>query len=423
MKKLRILKSLLIVLLIAPTFFLQAQAQEPEEDTLFRVIEKLQTDVSLLSRIKISGYLQAQYQMADSAGITSFAGGNFDKGLDKRFNLRRGRLKVAYNTALSQYVLQFDASETGMSVKDIYFKTTDPYIGAFSLIAGIFNRPFGYEIEYSSSVRESPERAMVFQTLFPGERDLGASLTIQPPKTSIYNFIKLDLGVFNGTGPKAKDFDNRKDFIGHLTLNKSYLQESLRIGIGASYYNGRVINGTKKVWTMSDKVFAVDSTAANTSAYNKRIFKGIEAQLAYISAIGLSQLRAEYLWGTQAGTGASSKTPEAKPTADTYVRDFAGYYVIFTQNIVQSKHQLVLKYDVYDPNTNISGDKIGATGSATKAGDIQFSTFGLGWVYRFDANLKLTAYYDMVTNEKTRISGYTKDLKDNVFTLRLQYKF
>ncbi len=262
MKKTSKLKLLLIALLITPTFFLQAQEQE--EDTLYRVIEKLQSDVSILSKIKISGYVQAQYQIADSAGIASYAGGNFDKGLDKRFSVRRGRLKVAYNTALSQYVLQFDATESGMSVKDIYFKTTDPYIGAFALTAGIFNRPFGYEIEYSSSQRESPERATVFQTLFPGERDLGASLTIQPPKTSIYNFIKLDLGVFNGTGPKAKDFDNRKDFIGHLTLNKSYLQESLRVGIGASYYNGRVINGTKKVWTMNDKVFAVDSAAANT---------------------------------------------------------------------------------------------------------------------------------------------------------------
>ncbi len=419
----RILKTFLIVLLISPTFFLQAQAQEQEEDSLLRVIEKLQSDVAILSRIKISGYVQAQYQIADSAGITSFAGGDFAKGTDKRFAVRRGRLKVAYNTPLSQYVLQFDATESGMAVKDIYFKTTDPYIGAFSLTAGIFNRPFGYEIEYSSSVRESPERAMVFQTLFPGERDLGASLTIQPPKTSNYNFIKLDLGVFNGTGPKAKDFDNRKDFIGHLTLNKSYLQESLRVGLGASYYNGRVINGTKKVWTMSDKTFAVDSAAANTSAYSKRIFKGIEAQLAYVSPIGLTQLRAEYLWGKQAGTSASTKTPEAKFTSDTYMRDFAGYYVIFTQNIMQSKHQLVLKYDVYDPNTKVSGGEIGAAGSGTKVGDIKFSTFGFGWVYRFDANLKVTAYYDMVTNEKTGISGYAKDLKDNVFTLRLQYKF
>lgn len=421
MKRSRILRAFLTILLITPTFFLQAQEQE--EDSLIRVIEKLQSDVSIISKIKISGYIQAQYQIADSAGISSFAGGNFDKGIDKRFSVRRGRLKVAYNTALSQFVLQFDATESGMSVKDIYFKTTDPYVGVFSLTAGIFNRPFGYEIEYSSSQRESPERSLVFQTLFPGERDLGASLTIQPPKTSNYNFIKLDLGVFNGTGPKAKDFDNRKDFIGRLTLNKSHLNESLRVGLGASYYNGRVINGTKKVWTMSDKIFKVDSASANTAAYSERIFKGLEAQLAYFSNLGLTQLRGEYLWGKQSGSASSSKTPEIRPVGDTYTRDFSGYYVILTQNIMQSKHQLVLKYDVYDPNTAISGNEIGASGTGTKAGDIKFTTVGLGWVYRFDANLKLTAYYDMVSNEKTNISGYTGDLKDNVFTLRLQYKF
>jgi hypothetical protein len=420
MRKL-ILKLSIIALFLSPSIFIHAQ--EPEEDSLLRVIEKLQSDVSILSKIKISGYVQTQFQMADSAGITSIAGGNFDKGMDKRFSIRRGRLKVAYTNGLSQYVLQFDATESGMSVKDIYFKTTDPFVNVFSLTGGIFNRPFGYEIEYSSSVRESPERSMVFQNLFPGERDLGACLTIQPPKTSNYNFIKLDLGVFNGTGPKAKDFDGRKDFIGHLTLNKSYLHESLKVGLGTSYYNGRVINGTKKEWTMDNNKFVVDSTAANISSYNKRIFYGIEAQVAYISTLGLSQLRGEYLWGQQAGANSNSKTPETKPTGDTYNRDFAGYYIMFTQNLGQSKHQFVVKYDVYDPNTVISGDQIGASGSNTKAGDIKYSTFGFGWIYRLDSNIKFTAYYDMVSNEKTKISGYTKDLKDNVFTLRLQYKF
>lgn len=33
-------------------------------------------------------------------------------------------------------------------------------------------------------------------------------------------------------------------------------------------------------------------------------------------------------------------------------------------------------------------------------------------------------YYDFVMNEQSdKLSGYDKDMADNVFTLRLQYKF
>jgi hypothetical protein len=48
----------------------------------------------------------------------------------------------------------------------------------------------------------------------------------------------------------------------------------------------------------------------------------------------------------------------------------------------------------------------------------------LGLAYRWDANVKITAYYDMVKNEKSKsLSGFTNDVKDNVFTLRVQVKF
>src|SRR5690606_11853342 len=44
--------------------------------------------------IKITGYLQTQFQKAQSPGITSFSGGDFSKNSDNRFMIRRGRLKI-----------------------------------------------------------------------------------------------------------------------------------------------------------------------------------------------------------------------------------------------------------------------------------------------------------------------------------------
>jgi hypothetical protein len=90
--------------------------------------------------------------------------------------------------------------------------------------------------------------------------------------------------------------------------------------------------------------------------------------------------------------------------------------------------QLIVKYDWYDPNTDVSGDEIGKAVKAgfkpTNATDIKYQTLGLGLAYRWDANVKITAYYDNIKNETSNnLSGFTKDIPDDLFTLRVQVKF
>ena len=52
------------------------------------------------------------------------------------------------------------------------------------------------------------------------------------------------------------------------------------------------------------------------------------------------------------------------------------------------------------------------------------STIGVGGLWQINSALRLMAFYDFNKNEKTNASlTYNKDIKDNVFTLRLQYKF
>ncbi len=41
----------------------------------------------------------------------------------------------------------------------------------------------------------------------------------------------------------------------------------------------------------------------------------------------------------------------------------------------------------------------------------------------FTQNAKLVLYYATVVNEKTALAGFTQDVKDNVFTCRLQFRF
>jgi hypothetical protein len=106
-----------------------------------------------------------------------------------------------------------------------------------------------------------------------------------------------------------------------------------------------------------------------------------------------------------------------------YVRKFNGAFLVFLQNIVSSKHQLGVKLDWYDPNTQVSGKQIGLAGSNLNAADIKFTTLGFGYLYYWNEHLKLTLWYDRVWNESTLLSGYTDDVSDNVFTARVQFRF
>jgi len=453
-----------------------ANAQEPLSalDTLPGNVEQLQSNVSLLNRLKISGYIQAQWQMSDTIGSpAAFSAGDF-KGTDNRFMIRRGRIKFAYANEWSQYVLQFDVTEKGMGIKDAYASFTEPWTKYFTLTTGAFNRPFGYEIEYSSSSRETPERSRIFQTLFNQERDLGAKITLQAPKTSPWNFIKLDAGLFTGNGLNIET-DKYKDFIGHLYASKAFLNENLSIGLGASFYNGGWANQSKYSYKMDGSSFVKDSSYAIGDRV-KRQYLGIEAQINLNSAIGITSIRGEYLWGTQPGTSKTSGSPtgiwnddqtytttsildtitgnitsttkaDKLVPSEAYTRNFSGGYVYFVQSIGQSKHEFVLKYDWYDPNTKVTGNEIGA-GSTYDSGtkkltnptktsltDLSYSTIGIGWIYHWNSNVKLTAYYEIVRNETTNavglnqslgtsgVTAVNKELKDNIFTLRVQYKF
>ena len=430
------------ILFLSSAYTSEAQVSDVAiiADTLNSKIETVKSDLGLLSRFKVTGYLQAQWQLADTAGISSFSGGNFPKNADNRFSVRRGRVKFTYEHELSTYVVQLDATDKGVFLKDAYVAVRDPWIEFATLTAGVFDRPFGYEISYSSSNRETPERSRLFQSLFPGERDLGAKITLQPKKGSRYDFIRLDAGLFAGNGVNP-EFDSRKDFIGHLSVAKSNRAENFKFGLGVSYYNGGVFQGTRYVYSAQDlengtMIFLADSSATNKSGFSRREYLGADLQLSLFSSLGITSLRAEYIIGNQPGSKNSNVSicSGTAPDYDIYNRKFNGGYLYIIQSVGQSRHQLVVKYDWFDPNTRVSGlDMItkNPEGQTTGLGtaDVRFATLGLGWNYRFNSHVKLSAYYEMVKNEMTGITGsnstndYSRDLKDNVLTLRVQYKF
>ncbi len=414
---------------------------------------EVKTTVDKLAKIKVSGYIQAQWQYADSPGVSTVAGGNFNKTStstspatanggwpaletsQERFQIRRGRLKTTYDAGLTQYVLQIDVIPSGVSIKDAYATITEPWLKAFSGTAGVFDRPFGFEISYSSSAREFPERTRIFQTLFPGERDLGAKLEFKgTEQLGFLQYLNAKGGVFTGMGATGTENDNEKDYIGRLGFTAPFYDINLAIDGGFSVYSGKVTNITTKVSDIgkrgtSDTVAWIAKTGTKRLDTFDRNIMGADMQLYYdIPVIGGLSLRGEYVWGNQP-SGSSNSQFYAGDTNGVFNREVAGWYIAAVQNL-GTKVQAIGRYDIYDPNTEVDGNDIGRGARANlTANDIAYSTIGFGAVYHWDEWVKFQAYYDMVTNEEINSAAtgglvpFTKDLSDNVFTLRMQVKF
>ena len=418
MKKLfTILYGLLIVLSVS--------AQElSESEQLEQRIGVLENTNEILSKLKVSGYIQGQYQWGQQHASLKVGTGNENPNKSfSRIGIRRGRIKFTYDASLlMQGVFQLDITEKGVGFKDAYINIKDPWINTLQLRAGIFDRPFGNEISYSSSRRESPERSALFQTLFPDERDLGAMVILQPSKSSPWNPLKLETGLFAGNGIKSET-DSKLDFIGHLSYVKPI--RNISFGAGVSYYNGSVYQGSSKIYTMEGDRFVENDNESNIGGYAKREYFGFDLQFTALTRAGMTQLRGEYISGQQPGSTSSSKSPnsDVRPTYDTYIRSFSGSYIILIQDFGTTPFSAILKYDVYDPNTKISGNQVG-NGDGTNKTDLAQHTMGYGLLWRINSALRLQAFYENVKNETSvKVNGYETVRKADLFTLRLQYKF
>jgi len=401
-------------------------------DTTKHVGKGLLSIYQRYDRIRINGYIQPQFQVAQSKGMRTFDGGDFPPQLNNRFMLRRGRLRFEYarfnddNHPVVQFVFQFDGTERGVFIRDFWGRIFENKWQVFAFSAGMFARPFGYELNLASSDRESPERGRMSQILMKTERDLGAMISFEPRnKKNFLKRVKVDAGFFNGPGLAAtSDYDSYKDFIARAALKPFPISQNLFLSTGISYFNGGLLQNNKYIYTTKDapRRFQVDSALTNQGAKAPRKYYGADMQLKLQHAWGATEIRAEYWTGKQTATSSTTETPAALLTEPYYIRKFNGAYFYFLQNIVNAHHQVGVKYDWYDPNSEVKGSEVAASRGFSPA-DVRYTTLGFGYIYYFNENLKLVLWYELVKNEKTSLPGYTEDVKDNLFTSRLQFRF
>ncbi|RYG45052.1 MAG: porin [Chitinophagaceae bacterium] len=383
--------------------------------------------------LRFSGYIQPQFQVAESKGINAFEGGDFNERVSNRFMFRRSRIRIDYvhfdrgTKPGVQIAFQFDVNERGFTMRDVWGRIFENRYKLFSFTTGMFARPFGYETNLSSSERESPERGRMNQILMKSERDLGAMLSFDVRKEKHpLKFLKVDVGVFNGQGITADgDFDNRKDIIGRVALKPKAISKKVTLSAGASFLYGGLERNTRYLYFTSDQKLLIDSSLSNEGSVSPRHYYGADAQLEFANKKGKTILRGEYIAGKQTGTPEDSETPTELLTGfeGYYARDFKGAYVYLLQNIFSERHQLLFKYDFYDPNSDVKKRNVGAEGSNFSPADVRYDTYGFGYINYLSDNFKLVLYYAHVRNEKTSIPGFTEDVKDDVFTARLQFRF
>lgn len=373
-------------------------------------IKELQTDRDNMKKIKISGYLQMNWEQTESE--SGFGVDPYDAAdeIKSRFRLRRARVKFTYSESFGRMVVQADFGNTKLELKDAYLEFDEPWLRMFSLRMGVFNRP-NYEVEYSSSQRESVERSAVIRALYPGERDLGAMLTLAPEDLFTFQFAAFNnthLGTYTQSNPNYGS--EPLYFMTRLTKSLTLGEIGLDLGAHARFGNTR-LNTNRVIESdspTSGSGSVVDSTTYAVGDGVGRNWYGFEMQL-YYDFLGGMKILGEYIMGSDV-----NQLSSATPPASARLRDFSGWYVMLVKNI-GTDFQFAAKYDVYTPNTAIENENINTTS------ELERSTLGLGLHnYTFE-NVRLTFWYEMntwATNTK-----YSADPKDNLLTFRAQYKF
>ncbi len=389
----------------------------------------IESELAKLTKIKISGYIQAQYDMYDFQDDKGpVAGSSAAAPVSNSFFLRRARIKFTYETLEGvKFVLQPDFAFDKVSVKDAYVVLNDRWTQTYSLTVGQFNR-INYEVEFSSSFREFLERTRMINTLYPNERDLGAK--VEANFDTKYQFpLKLQLGVFNGnfgegsTANQVRDIDSNKDVMARIEYSLKFPSKGLGIDIGGHGYFGStkvlpqpVTNPVTPPAVFSDT--NNNSFTPEVGTTLKKDWLGVETQV-YYDFFGGTSLKAEYIQGTISGSTNPLET--YSNFAANKVRDFRGFYVSFMKNIGKS-NQAIVRFDQYDPNRRLSGSDV------TRADDLKYNTWNFGWQYFYDENVKIVLGYNMPLNEKSdKVGGdydtKKSDRKDNTFSIRLQARF
>ena len=428
MIKISTLSTIIFFSLLFPGFFLSpfsAHAQEPNNPDEAK-------------KLTVTGYVQGQFdigqefatsKLSNSPSYNNERDGTSDHFF--RFGVRRGRIILKSEESFGTVVLQTDFTEKGINLKDFYYKVSEPWLKLASLSVGIFDLPFGFDISHSTFRRENAELPVIYQELFPDDKDVGTMLTISVPKESKWYGLQLNAGFFCGNAVATPD-NGDMDFCGRIKYNKKW--SNVSFGIGSSFYFGTVRNTDVSLFQVKDGKW--EQTTVEKNLKNARQYVGFDTQLSVQTSWGITTLRGEILSGSQPSTAGKLRSPNKDlmpygATPFNHIRRFSSWYFYCIQDVGQTPLSVVLRYVYLDPNTKIKSEEI------TQKTDLSYRYLGAGFMVRCNAAMRLMCYYDLPFNStdnripvseapatgKNHVANYQKHMKEGLFTCRLQYRF
>jgi hypothetical protein len=170
-------------------------------------------------------FLQTRYSVAPLEG----SGDAFQPNLRlSRFETRwAGKINDRLGAGLE---IQFQESVEGSPERLVNDAFLEYYLSDHATIrAGQFIKPFGFAVEQSSSLRESPERPIFSGYFFPGERDRGVMLfgDLSFLPSGAFKDLQYFVGAFNGN----RFFNDSNRQVNYMArIRKIFNKEGLAIG-------------------------------------------------------------------------------------------------------------------------------------------------------------------------------------------------
>jgi hypothetical protein len=201
------------------------------------------------------------------------------------------------------------------------------YLNDYTTVrVGQFIKPFGFDIQQSSSVRESPERAIFAGYFFPGQRDRGVLLfgDLRVLKVAVLRDVEYFIGAFNGN----RFFTDNNRQLNYLArLRKVFDGQRLAVGLSAQL----------------GKQLLPPGTSGNN---NENLF-GFDFQYAVTDRVGL---RGEFVTCNTPSTLLSIE-PEFAPAFRPGAHSSGGH--LFINYRLTSRDNIYARYDQFtnDPVT------------------------------------------------------------------------
>jgi len=275
-------------------------------------------------KAKPETFIQTRYSVAPIDG----SGAAFNP------NLRLSRIETRWAGKINDRLgagleIQFQESIEGSPEKLVNDAFLEYYFTDHATLRmGQFITPFGFNVEQSSWLRESPERPIFSGYFFPGERDRGVMLSgdLGFLQAAAFKDLQYFVGAFNGN----RFFNDSNRQVNYIArIRKIFDKEKL--AVGTSVELGKQLLPT--------------GVSGND---NQRIF-GVDFQLA----VGRFGLRGEVLTGNRPSTFPTIE-PEFFPAFRPGSHSSAGE--LFVSYRVAGPHNIYARYNQFngDPVTGLN---------------------------------------------------------------------